>query len=79
MGLERREREHCPRLLAMTNVLGEQTFQEAEVYATQAPALAEKHGGIDRHRVTWEDFRWTRAYLADEPVPEEQKLARMYL
>lgn len=71
MGLERREREHCPRLPAMKNVLGEQTFQEAEVYATQAPALAEKHGGIDRHRVTWEDFRWTRAYLANEPVPDE--------
>lgn len=75
MELERREQDRCPRLTAIKKVLDEETFQDAETFASNSLAMAERNGSIDRNFHTWEAVRRARAYLDGEPYYTDQELA----
>lgn len=75
MELERREQDRCPRLTAIKRVLDEETFQDAETFASNSLAMAEENGSIDRNFYTWEAVRRARAYLDKEPYYTDPELA----
>lgn len=63
MDLERRERNASARLTAMKTVLDAQSLCEADTWATEALANADRHGSIDRDMETWGAVRLARAHL----------------
>lgn len=77
MDLERRERERSPRLTAMKKVLDEETSREADEFASEALAVAERNGSIDRQYDTWEAVRRARAYFDGEPFYADAELAEL--
>ncbi|KAK7725609.1 hypothetical protein SLS63_008065 [Diaporthe eres] len=48
MDLERRERDRSPRLTEMKKLLDDETFRETDNFASEALAVAETNGSIDR-------------------------------
>ncbi|KAK2597560.1 hypothetical protein N8I77_012339 [Diaporthe amygdali] len=75
MELERREQVRCPRLMAMKNILDEETFRDADKFAAGALAMAEENGSIDRNFNTWEAVRRARACLDGESFYVDTELA----
>lgn len=75
MELERREQVRCPRIMAMKNILDEETFHDADQFAAGALAMAEENGSIDRNFTTWEAVRRARACLDGEAFSDETGLA----
>lgn len=75
MDLERRERHRSPRLTAMKKILDDETFREADNFASEALAVAERNGSIDRQYETWEAVRRARAYFDGEPFHVDAELA----
>lgn len=75
MELERREQVRCPRLMAMKNLLDEETFRDADEFAVGALAMAEENGSIDRNFDTWEAVRRARACLDGEAYYVDPELA----
>lgn len=77
INLDRRERDRSPRLTAIKKLLDDETSREADNFASEALAVAETNGSIDRQYDTREAVRRARAYFDGEPYYLDEELPEL--
>jgi hypothetical protein len=65
------------RRIQQIELLDDKAFRDADTFASDALAMAERNGSIDRNYDTWEAVRSARAYLDGERFYIDPELAEL--